>query len=674
VANKIEQIASLAKLVKEQQGKGGISFNPIKAWDEYSESVDNLFSGKGIKDSMAEAALEAAKLANQAKNAKAELVEINNTKVQVFSEEEANKLGTIEEYFDHIRDKIIDANKTPLQLIDAKVQQDAQSYFATLVQGGMSLDKMIELTENYKRQIEEAGGAGETAAEKIEKIGKSLKDAGGEEAKIKQLTGNLQELAKAANAKELEKANKQIISGLKKEWQSYADKVIAIQDKIADNQRTLASELRSIDQSNMTGMTLWKDKKREVEEYKASAIDAANKATAAFKAGDKTAGDKYSGLSEEYFKSAVAVAKQLNTEVLADTTALNNLVVAQERSVARLESMRTQKELLGADTSAYDAEIARQERVLQVYKSTQAGAEATVLQSKARSSEIAKQEITDVTNASVAAQKQMQDAQLDGMKKVQDQANAAAGGKEVDLTAGMDASKAKFIKEWLEAKDEVWEAMTKGAKDAGDKVTSDWEAVWDNWLDAGTDNIETLNSQLNELIKDRSMTISVKMAEARHLGGIIGGYASGGAIQAMANGGNVVKSMLSGGHLPGFGGGDRRLILGEDGEVMLNKFAVAKASPQTALAFNRGDFKTVVENLLTRYPSLLPGYVGGGMLSALPAITKQTTPVNSEGRYSASLTFTDTNGQRGVVVGSEIDIKLLERAINKTNRFRSSNK
>ena len=87
------------------------------------------------------------------------------------------------------------------------------------------------------------------------------------------------------------------------------------------------------------------------------------------------------------------------------------------------------------------------------------------------------------------------------------------------------------------------------------------------------------------------MTISVKMAEARHLGGIIGGYASGGAIQAMANGGNVVKSMLAGGHLPGFGGGDRRLILGEDGEVMLNKFAVAKASPQTALAFNRGDFK-----------------------------------------------------------------------------------
>ena len=168
--------------------------------------------------------------------------------------------------------------------------------------------------------------------------------------------------------------------------------------------------------------------------------------------------------------------------------------------------------------------------------------------------------------------------------------------------------------------------------------------------------------------------MTVRMAEAKQFGGLIEGYANGGAIQAMANGGNVVKNMLAGGNLPGFGGGDRRLILGEDGEVMLNKFAVAKASTQTALAFNRGDFKTVVENLLTRFPSLLPGYVGGGMLSALPAITKQTTPVNSEGRYSASLTFTDTNGQRGVVVGSEIDIKLLERAINKTNRFRSSNK
>ena len=83
------------------------------------------------------------------------------------------------------------------------------------------------------------------------------------------------------------------------------------------------------------------------------------------------------------------------------------------------------------------------------------------------------------------------------------------------------------------------------------------------------------------------------------LGGLLG-MMHGGLIQALANGG-VVRNILSGGHLPGFGGGDRRLLYGEDGEVMLNKYAVQAGGLKAALAFNTGNWGVVISELMQRF-------------------------------------------------------------------------
>lgn len=74
------------------------------------------------------------------------------------------------------------------------------------------------------------------------------------------------------------------------------------------------------------------------------------------------------------------------------------------------------------------------------------------------------------------------------------------------------------------------------------------------------------------------------------------GKQEGGAIQALKDGGNVVKAKM-GRFFPGFGGGDKIPILGEAGEFMLNKFSVRSAGQDTASAFNRQDWATVVGNL-----------------------------------------------------------------------------
>lgn len=151
--------------------------------------------------------------------------------------------------------------------------------------------------------------------------------------------------------------------------------------------------------------------------------------------------------------------------------------------------------------------------------------------------------------------------------------------------------------------------------------TGDFTKGWDDALTLFSKNAKTrineLSKELDEMSRDRSMTLTVRTVQAKSEGGLIGGYMYGGAIampglsrqfsdhlQHLALGGGV-RNMLGGGHLPGFGGGDRRLILGEDGEIMLNKYVNQAAGIDTGLAYNAGRFEVVVRNLFQRFPHLM---------------------------------------------------------------------
>lgn len=153
-------------------------------------------------------------------------------------------------------------------------------------------------------------------------------------------------------------------------------------------------------------------------------------------------------------------------------------------------------------------------------------------------------------------------------------------------------------------------------KDTSKKVADTWEGVWEQVESGALESVADIEKALQALTKDRTVTVTVRQVEKNQSGGLIGAYKFGGLIQALAAGGSV-RNILSGGHLPGFGGGDRRLLLGEDGEVMLNKYAVRAAGLKAALAFNAGRFDVVLDELRQRVGNTI-GFRLGGLVDRLP--------------------------------------------------------
>lgn len=164
--------------------------------------------------------------------------------------------------------------------------------------------------------------------------------------------------------------------------------------------------------------------------------------------------------------------------------------------------------------------------------------------------------------------------------------------------------------------------LTKGMDEAEKKWIDNWEKMRAQALK----ELVRVEDRIEKIVtKDRTVYINVKEVYAKATGGLIGAYKYGGAIQALATGGGV-RNILGGGHLPGFGGGDRRLLLGEDGEVMINKSAVRAAGLRTALAFNAGRWDIVMAELSKKVKDRI-GYNLGGLIGTLPALPMQRLAV-----------------------------------------------
>jgi hypothetical protein len=228
--------------------------------------------------------------------------------------------------------------------------------------------------------------------------------------------------------------------------------------------------------------------------------------------------------------------------------------------------------------------------------------------------------------------------------------------------------------------------LTEGMSEAEKKWLENWQTMSTYTLD----KIKEIDLKLDEVAnKKRTAKLVIDYEDGSRSvstssyskGGRIGAYRNGGMIQqiqALASGGGV-RNILSGGRLPGFGGGDRRLLLGEDGEVMLRKESVKAGGLRAALAFNAGRFDVVLAELSKRMGTNI-GYRLGGLIDSLPQIPQRLASGGSVAAmatatpYSASFTFQDQSGQVGRVYGHEIDIKRLESAVAKHNRYRSSNR
>jgi hypothetical protein len=154
-----------------------------------------------------------------------------------------------------------------------------------------------------------------------------------------------------------------------------------------------------------------------------------------------------------------------------------------------------------------------------------------------------------------------------------------------------------------------------------------WKESWAEMVKNGKAAIQDLDGRLITLTRDRHMKIFITNVEEKSTGGLIG-YMRGGLIQALATGGRVVRNILAGGFLPGFGGGDTVPLLGERGEVMINKYAVRSAGLRAALAFNAGQWDVVIDELLKRTGRdihSLVGYHLGGLVGNMPAVQSLAT-------------------------------------------------
>lgn len=229
----------------------------------------------------------------------------------------------------------------------------------------------------------------------------------------------------------------------------------------------------------------------------------------------------------------------------------------------------------------------------------------------------------------------------------------------------------------LEKRNEQDKEAAKNLEEQIGDFKTGWHDAFETFLSDGKESIKQLESALDALTsKKRSIDISVSSSESHASGGIIGlKMATGGAV--------ALRNMLRGGSFPGFGGGDRRHVIAEDGEYMFDKYRVRDAGIDVVREFHRGNYAYVIEALLKRVRAGARAMHLGGMVEGISRTVfgpqymaggGQVVAATEGSSYTASFHFTDTSGQTGRVYGQEIDIKRLEAAVNKSNRYRSSNR
>jgi len=197
-----------------------------------------------------------------------------------------------------------------------------------------------------------------------------------------------------------------------------------------------------------------------------------------------------------------------------------------------------------------------------------------------------------------------------------------------------------------------------------DEIQQAWLNNWKNMQGQSEASIKAVDEKIVQLVTpERTVWVNVRerVVAADDAGGTAdagSGYARGGIIQALANGGGV-RNILNGGHLPGWGGGDTVPLMGEPGEVMIRKDAVRAAGLRAALAFNAGRFDVVLAELSRRLKHRI-GYQLGGLVGSLPSLPVQHLAsggaVNSPSGPSKVVEVRFAGGQ---VQGDERSVEML---------------
>ena len=468
--------------------------------------------------------------------------------------------------------------------------------------------------------------------------------------------------AKTSAAKQA-RAQKQATEKMKSAYRSYADEVKRLQDKIAGKELSLSQQLREMARSGMSDVGAWKDKKGEATELLRVSKLALSEANRAARAGNKVvARQKF----EEAARSAER-AKDLYSELNGAVEENGRVVISQY--VANKIAMRGVREAGELELAIYRKQTKAIAQVGQELNKASGGQLAAKLPESAEVLEKIKTRANEVYSSVQKIQK------IDGVyTNVFDNAEKGAtkAADTIKKKTEEIGQKAKLIDGvWTNVYDEAdgasAKASTKIEKDTDSigKAVKQVGDVWTNvYEEAKTASGRAKDKALADISQIKKAAGNIhfgtggQRAEGRQAGGVIG--------LKMAYGGAVfLRNMLSGGYFPGFGGGDRRHVIAEDGEVMIRKEAVKLAGLRAALAFNSGRFDIVVRELTSRFDiaSAIRRQTGG-VINFQPFYPAPPMPLAVGGAVSGGTTGGDTHTYN-LTVNFSGDVPLHDRQSKK---------
>ncbi len=393
---------------------------------------------------------------------------------------------------------------------------------------------------------------------------------------------------------------------LQDEYEKHAEAIKKISDEIAQNQMSGAELIRSLQQSGMDDFSAWKDIKKEAQEYEQAAEKAA-------KAGNFDEAIKYADKAQDRFVDLNKEVKNGDQILVSQKQGVAEAIAGVERMIA----LRDQA-LKGSKQIEIDAANS-------VIKESNFTVAAQLFEDvKTKSNEITMQTFPAMGAAFDKAWKDGANSanvvftNIDqSLNKTATRISETLWAVPKDGAAGIEAEVKKIGETWTN----VSEGAKKGSAEASKKQGEDvkgvgkeiklidgvWTNVWENATSAADASVSKMIAGIKRVQSEASkIEISEKAA-----GGSVAGFFMGGAIQALRFGGQAVHA-AGGQYFPGYGGGDKIPIMGEAGEVMIRKERQREVGVDTSLAYNRGDWKTVVQNLL---PKLR---MGGPVMGGFP--------------------------------------------------------
>lgn len=310
-----------------------------------------------------------------------------------------------------------------------------------------------------------------------------------------------------------ETISQETLDKMKGQYKKYVDEIKRLQDEIADKERSLQEELRDMARSGMSDLQAWKNRKAEADEYYAAAERAA-------KAGDfKTATD--------YINMASRAYKDLNEEVKVNNTELIKL--KQQQAAAIRDS--------GWTKGTYQEYLTLNKQIQQLQAELQ-------------------QKGGDAQRTAISANQALQTS-TEGVKK--------SGELAIEILKKQEEA----TKEAADALNEEsgWQVAAEGLTKAGEEARQlaeasqqfdeEWKTAIINMGVEFAKELDALERNINHTLRPRKLLIETETREKHAAGGMVGRFAGGG-------------------HLPGYGGGDKIRALLEAGEFVVRKEAVSK--------------------------------------------------------------------------------------------------